>query len=141
VRLRAAGDDIDDNGDTGAAVVDFVMMSVLLLFLLFGVLQVAVFFYARNIAASSAADAARYASAEGVDPSAGAGRAQQLIRQGLDDADASAIHCTGEPGVDAQSGLPVTTVHCTGRIRLLFSPLHLPLTVDVTSSVLREGQH
>ncbi len=126
--------------DSGAAVVDFVFLSVLLLFLLFGVLQVAVYFYARNVAASSAADAARYASAEGVASGAGAARAQGLIRSGLDDADAKGIHCTSRAGRDRESGLPVVTVHCTGRLRLLFSPLRLPLTVDVTSSVLREGK-
>src|SRR3954454_15110634 len=82
-------------GDAGgAAVVDFVLISTLLVFLLFGVLQVAVYFYARNVAAASAADAARYAAAEGVSPSAGATRASGLIRQGLDDADASGLHCT-----------------------------------------------
>jgi Flp pilus assembly protein TadG len=124
--------------DAGAAVVDFVMMSILLLMLLFGVLQVAVYFYARNVAASSVADAARYAAAEGIDPADGGARAQRLIRAGLDDADAARIHCTGRPARDTSSGLAVTTVHCTGRIRLLFSPLSLPLTIDVTSSVLRE---
>ena len=124
--------------DTGAAVVDFVFISVLLVFLLFAVLQVAIYFYARNVAAASAADAARYAAAEGIDPHAGAARATTLIHQGLDDADAAAIHCTAGPGHDAASGLAVTTVHCQGRLRLLFTPLRLPLTVDVTSSVLRE---
>ena len=126
--------------DAGAAVVDFVLMSVLLLFLLFAVLQVAVYFYARNVAAASAADAARFAAAEGVDPHSGAARAASLIRQGLDHADASGIRCTSGPGRDAASGLAVTTVHCHGRLRLLFSPLHVPLTVDVRSSVLREGR-
>jgi Flp pilus assembly protein TadG len=124
--------------DSGAAVVDFVMMSVLLIFLLFGVLQVAVYFYARNVAAASAADAARYASTEGVEPSAGAARAADLLRQGLDDRDADSIHCTSVAGRDAASGLAVTTVHCRGRVRLFFTPLGLPLTVDVTSSSLRE---
>jgi Flp pilus assembly protein TadG len=126
--------------DAGAAVVDFVMMSVLLIMLLFGVLQVAIYFYARNVAASSVADAARYAAAEGVDPGGGGARASRLIHQGLDDADASSIHCTGRPGRDAESGLAVTVVHCKGHIRLLFSPLEMPLTIDVTSSVLKEGQ-
>ena len=60
--------------DDGAAVVEFVLVSVLLVLLLFGVLQVGVYFYARNIVAASAADAARYAAAAGVDPDAGAGR-------------------------------------------------------------------
>lgn len=125
--------------DGGAAVVDFVLISVLLVFLLFAVLQVAVYFYARNVAAASAADAARYAAAEGVDPRAGAVRAEQLLRQGLDDRDAAAIHCTGRLGRDDPSGLATTTVHCQGRVRLFFTPLGLPLTIDVASSVLREG--
>ena len=124
--------------DTGAAVVDFVLMSILLVMLLLAVLQTAVYFYARNVAAASAADAARYAAAEGIDARDGGPHAEQLIRAGLDDADASAIHCTGSPGRDATSGLPTTTVRCTGHLRLLFLPLHLPLTVDVTSSVLKE---
>ena len=66
--------------DGGAAVIEFVMMSVLLVFLLFAVLQVAVYFYARNIVAASAADAARYAANAGVDPASGGPRADALIR-------------------------------------------------------------
>lgn len=125
--------------DRGAAVVDFVLLAVLLLLLLFAVLQVAVYFYARSVVAAAAADGARYAAAEGVDPRDGATRAGRLIGQGLDAADAAAMHCAGRIGRDAASGLPVTVVHCTGRVRLLFSPLGLPLRVDVTSRVLREG--
>ena len=126
--------------DGGAAVVEFVLVSTLLIFLLFGVLQVAVYFYARNVGAASAADAARYAAAEDVAPGAGAARAIRLIRQGLYDADASGLHCTSGLTRDAASGLAATTVHCTGHIRLLFSPLRMPLTIDVRSSVLREGR-
>lgn len=126
--------------DAGAAVVEFVMMSLLLIMLLVAVLQAAIYFYARNVAASSAADAARFAAAEGVDPGAGAPRAEQLINAGLDDADARPIRCTSGLGRDAASGLVVTTVRCRGRIPLVFSPLKLPLTIDVTSSVLREGR-
>lgn len=129
-----------DRVDAGAAVIDFVLMSILLIILLFGVLQVAVYFYARNVAAASVADAARYAAAEGIDPAQGGRRAGMLIHDGLPDADANAISCTGRPGRDAKSGLAVTTVHCAGRIRLLFSPLKMPLTIDVRSSVLREGR-
>lgn len=124
--------------DDGAAAVDFVMISVLLVLLLLAVLQAAVYFYARNVAAASAADGARYGASEGVDPRAGAVRAAQLLRQGLDAGDASAIHCVGGTGRDAASGLAVATVRCQGEIRVLFSPLHLPLTITVTSSVLKE---
>lgn len=128
------------DGDGGAAVVDFVLLAVLLLLLLFAVLQAAVYFYARTVVAAAAADAARYAAAYGVDPQAGADRARRLIGQGLDDHDAAAMSCTSRLGRDAASGLPVAVVHCVGRVRLLFSPLGLPLRVDVTSSVLREGR-
>src|SRR3954464_1280511 len=117
--------------DGGAAVVEFVLVSALLIFLLFGVLQVAVYFYARNVAAASAADAARYAAGEGVAPGAGAAPAAMPLRQGLDDAGAPGAGRTSALNRDAASGLVVTTVHCTGRIRLLFSPLRMPLTIDV----------
>lgn len=124
--------------DRGAAVVEFVLISVLLVLLLFAVLQLAVFFYARNIVAASAADAARYAAAAGVAPDAGRVRAEQLIAQALGARGASAIHCTSGFGTDAASRLPVTTVHCTGRVRAMFAPVDLPLTVDVRTSALRE---
>jgi Flp pilus assembly protein TadG len=121
--------------ETGAAVIDFVMMSVLLVMLLLAVLQVAVYFYARNVIAASAADAARYAAAEGVDARAGAVRAEQLIRRSTR---LAAVHCTSGPGRDTASGLTTSTVHCTGRVRVLFLPLELPLTIDVRASVLKE---
>ncbi len=121
--------------DDGAAVVEFVLISVLLILLLFGVLQVAVYFYARNIVAASAADAARYAAAAGVPPGAGAARAEQLIKDGLG---ASDITCTSAPGVDAQTQLPVTTVRCTGTVKALLAPVDIPLHIDLRSSALKE---
>jgi Flp pilus assembly protein TadG len=124
--------------DSGAAVIDFVLMSVLLIVLLFGVLQVAMFFYARNVVAASAADAARYAAAETIDPRAGGPRAEQLLRRGMRALDASRIRCAGAPGRDAASGLATITVHCTGRVRGLFLPFDLPLTIDVRASALKE---
>jgi hypothetical protein len=126
-------------GDAGAAIVDFAMVSVLLVFLLIAVLQVAVYFYAKTVVASAAAEAARYAAAQGVTPAAGAARAQELVVRGLDGTDARAIRCAGRAGRDPASGLPITTMRCRGRIRLLFLPLGLPLTVDESSSVLEEG--
>lgn len=124
--------------DTGAAVVDFVLMSVLLIMLLFGVLQVAVYFYARNVVAASAADAARYAAAETVDPRAGGPRAEQLIGHGLTAVGAAAIRCRGTPARDPVSGLETSNVQCRGRIHALFLPFDLPLTIDVHASALKE---
>jgi Flp pilus assembly protein TadG len=122
--------------DDGAAVVEFVLISVLLIFLLFAVLQVAVFCYARNIVSASAADAARYAAAAGVPASAGKQRAEELIAQGLGGGDA--ITCTSTAAIDPGSRLPVTQVRCRGHIRAIFAPIDIPLTVDVTTSALKE---
>ncbi len=122
--------------DEGAAVAEFVLISVLLVFLLFAVLQVAVFFYARNIVAASAADAARFAAAADVAPGAGKQRAEQLIADGL--GGRAAIICSSRQGVDADSALAVVTVHCTGHAPALFAPIEIPLTVDVTTSALKE---
>ncbi len=124
--------------DDGAAVVEFVLISVLLVFLLFAVLQLAVFCYARNIVSASAADAARYAAAAGVPSGAGKERAEQLIAQGLGGGDA--ITCTSVAAVDPDSRLPVTQVHCTGHVRAIFTAIDIPLTIDVTTSALKEQQ-
>jgi Flp pilus assembly protein TadG len=125
--------------DGGAAVVDFVLVSVLLVLLLFGVLQVAVYFYARNIVAASTADAARFAATAGTPPSAGAVRARTLMSAGLSGEVTRAVRCSATGGVDAGSGLPVTTVRCAGPMRAFLLPLALPLQLDATSSALTEG--
>lgn len=113
-------------------------MSVLLVLLLFGVLQVGVYCYARNIVSASAADAARFAAAYASAPALGGPRAEQLIRSALPAGESADIRCVSAPGVDAASGLTVVRVHCTGRLRALFVPLDIPLRLDFTSSALRE---
>jgi Flp pilus assembly protein TadG len=139
-RLCPARDDrAARHPDRGAAVIDFVMMSVLLVFLLFAVLQVAVYCYARNIVAASAADAARYAANAGVDPASAGPRADELIRKGIGAGEGSRIPCRGSTTTDPASGLTVATVHCRGRLKLTFLPLDLPLWIDVTTSSLKEG--
>lgn len=114
------------------------MVSVLLVLLLFGVLQVGVYFYARNIVSASAADAARFAAAYASSPALGGPRAEQLIRAALPSGAAADVHCISESGTDASAGLAVVRVHCTGRVRALFVPVDIPLRMDFTSSALRE---
>jgi Flp pilus assembly protein TadG len=125
--------------DRGASVVEFVMMSVLLVLLLFGVLQVGLYLYARNIVAAAAADGARYGADQGIDTAAGAARATQLISRGLNNDDAAHLPCVGSTQVDPGSGLAVATVRCRGRLKMIFLPLGIPLSIDVTSSSLKEG--
>ena len=70
--------------------------SVLLVFRLFAVLQVAVFFYVRNVVAASAADGARFAAAAGVDYARGGFRASDLVGKGL--TEDVAHPCSGRDG-------------------------------------------
>lgn len=130
----------DKTRDSGAAIAEFAMISVLLVFVLFAVLQVAVYSYVRNVVAASAADGARFAAASGVDYARGGLRASDLVGHGLTDGVARDVPCVGRPGADPASGLPLAIVRCAGHIRSVFLPIGALLRIDVTSSVLKEGQ-
>lgn len=125
--------------DRGSGVVEFVLLAVLLVLLLFVVLQVAVWFYARNIVASAASDAARYSGTVGGEHGAGAHRAGELIDDGLSSRAAGQIPCVDSVSVDHGSGLPTTTVHCRGRLQMVLLPFDIPLPIDVHSTSLLEG--
>jgi Flp pilus assembly protein TadG len=125
--------------DRGAAIAEFVMIGALLVFLLFAVLQVAIYFYVRNIVAASASDGARYAASDGVDYGDGGARASLLVRQGLTAAVARDVPCSGSGGVDAASGLLVAAVRCSGKVHSVFLPIGALLSIDVTSRALKEG--
>ena len=115
------------------------MISVLLIFLLFAVLQVAVLFYVRNIAAASAAEGARYASTSNTLPSAGGSRASERISSTLSGQVGRDVPCTGSVGVDAPSGLSTTVVHCEGTIKSIFLPLGAFVHISVTARALTEA--
>jgi Flp pilus assembly protein TadG len=125
--------------DRGSSVVEFVLLAVLLVLLLFVVLQIAVWFYARTIVASAAADAARYAATTRGGHGTGAERAGELIDDGLSVTAANQIPCTDSTSVDAASGLPTTTVHCRGQLKMVLLPFDIPLTIDVNSTSFTEG--
>lgn len=116
------------------------MISVLLLFVLFAVVQVAVYFYVRNIVAASAASGARYAGALGAAPSSGAARATSLIASSAGGGLSADIGCSAVSSVDGGSGLPVVRVTCAGPLRLTFLPLHSPLAISVSAVSLQEVQ-
>ena len=109
-------------GDGGAAVAEFVMISVLLVFLLFAVVQVAVLFYVRNVVAASAADGARYAASSNVDRGRrrhsghrrrGSARSRARLR--------ARSRAPARSARDPASGLQTTVVHCAGN-----DPVGLP---------------
>lgn len=70
-------------GDSGSAVVDFVLTSVLLMFVFLAVLQLGLALHVRNTLISCAAEGARYGAREGASPAQGAARARELISSSL----------------------------------------------------------
>ena len=125
-------------GDRGSAVVEFSLMSVLLVMLLFAVLQVAALFYVRSVAAAAAADGARYAANAGVSAQAGGERASALLGRALSRGMARELPCAGALVADADSGLITTEVRCTGTIRSVFLPLGALVRVDVSGQSLKD---
>jgi Flp pilus assembly protein TadG len=113
-------------------------MSVLLVMLLFGVLQVAALFYVRSVAGSAAADGARYAANAGVSPQAGGERASTLLGRALSPAMARTLPCAGALVAEAGSGLRTAEVRCRGTIRSVFLPIGALVTVDVSGQSLKD---
>lgn len=124
--------------DRGSAVVEFCLMSVLLVMLLFAVMQVAALFYVRSVAAAAAADGARYAANAGVPPQAGGERATALLARALSPAMARAVPCSGDLVAEPGSGLATAEVRCRGTIRSVFLPLGALVRVDVSGQSLKD---
>lgn len=91
----------------GAAVVDFVLVSLVLVPLVLGIIQVALVMYVRSTLTSAATDGARYAATVDRDPAAGVARTREQIRGVLAGRFASAVTADRE---DAD-GVPTVVVH------------------------------
>lgn len=124
--------------DRGSAVVEFCLMSVLLVMLLFAVVQVAAVFYVRSVASAAAADGARYAANAGVPAQAGAERATALLGQALSPGMARRLPCAGGLVAEAGSGLVTAEVRCRGTIKSVFLPIGALMTVDVSGQSLKD---
>jgi Flp pilus assembly protein TadG len=124
--------------DRGSAVVDFVLVSVLILTLLLAVLQVAVYVHVRNVVVAGAQEGARYAANADVDPSAGAARTVQIVRRATSPRTAAGLSCTSAQEPDP-SGLTLVVVHCTGSVPSLLSALGNLLPLSATGRAIKEG--
>lgn len=77
--------------EDGSAVVEFVLVSVLVLVLFLALLQLAFALFVRNTLVSAASEGARFAAAADRTPSDGARHTQALIRESLPDTFASDV--------------------------------------------------
>ncbi len=124
--------------DEGAAVVDFVLVSVLVVVLFLIVFQVGVVLHVRNVMVASAAEGARYGAAADRDPADGAGRATLAIRDALGSRIAASMRCVSVPGEDVD-GAAVVDIRCTGPMPIVFLPTG-PLSLTVHGHALEEGR-
>ncbi|WUJ75555.1 pilus assembly protein [Kribbella soli] len=92
-------------GERGAAVVDFVLVSTLVVPLFLGILQVGLFLYVRNTVTAAASEGAHYAAVLNREPADGEARTRELIsgvvrEQLIDSVSAEATDIDGQPGVE-----------------------------------------
>ncbi|WP_222265783.1 TadE/TadG family type IV pilus assembly protein [Modestobacter marinus] len=131
--LTGAGD-----RERGSAVVDFVLVGVLVVTLLLGVLQVAVYVHVRNVAVASAQEGARYAANADVPAEAGAARAVEVLGRATSARTAAGLRCTSTEEV-AGSGLRLVVVRCSGSVPSLLAALGELLPLSVTGRAVEEG--
>jgi Flp pilus assembly protein TadG len=127
-----------DDGERGSAVVDFVMVSTLIVALLLAVLQVAVYVHVRNVVTASAQAGARYAANADVDSAAGAPRTVEVVARATSERTAEGLACTSAEEVDV-SGLTLVVVRCTGAVPSLLAVLGNLLPLEVTGRAVKEA--
>ena len=132
-RLRSSVD-----GERGSAVVEFVLVSLLIVMLLLAVLQVAVYVHVRNVVTASAQEGARYAANADVASSSGAARTVEVVARATSDQTAQGLACTSAEEVD-RSGLTLVVVRCSGSVPALLASLGNLLPLEVTGRAVKEG--
>lgn len=125
-RARATGGGVRRD-QRGSAVVDFVLVSMLVVPLFLGVLQLGLFLYVRNTLTAAASDGARYAATADREPADGVARTEDRINRTLsgrlvDSVRSESTDINGQPAVavivDARLpalGLWGPAVHFTTR--------------------------
>lgn len=106
--------DPDLRRDRGSAVVDFVLVSALLVTLFLGIGQLALALHVRNTLIAAASEGARYGADADRTPGDGADRTRELIRESLSAGFADDVSAT----YDEVAGVPVVTVEVRARLPL-----------------------
>lgn len=127
-----------DDGERGSAVVDFVMISVLIVTLLLAVLQIAVYVHVRNVVTASAQAGARYAANADVDSRLGAARTVDVVARATTEQTAAGLVCTSQEDVDI-SGVTLVVVSCSGSVPTLLADLGRLLPLKVTGRAVKEA--
>ena len=127
-----------DGSERGAAVVEFVLVSVLILALLLAVLQVAVYVHVRNVVTASAQEGARYGANADVPSVEGAARTVEIVARATSVTTAEGLSCSAGEEVDG-TGLTLVTVRCSGAVPALLAGLGNVLPLAVTGRAVEEA--
>ncbi|MPV49883.1 pilus assembly protein [Pseudactinotalea sp. HY160] len=123
--------------DSGSAIVDFVLVSVLVITLCVGVVQLALALHVRTVLIDSAAEGARYAARYGSGLDDGARRARELITGTLPAAYAADVRAEYTP-LHPSTGPARQAVVIHVRAPLPLFGLLGPAVVDVSGRAVAE---
>lgn len=123
--------------ERGAAVVEFTLVSVLLVFLFLLVMQVGLVLHARNVLVSAAQDGARFAANADRTAEDGVARTRESVAGTLGSELAGRMVITPLPA-DTTGGLPVVGIRVSGPLPFVFAPVG-PLRITVEGHALDEG--
>ncbi|HLP23892.1 MAG TPA: TadE family protein [Microbacteriaceae bacterium] len=115
--------------ERGSAPVDFVLVSMLIVTLTIGLIQLGLAFYVRNTLIDAAAEGARFASLADVQPSEGVDRTRRLIRDALGTEYADRVWLTEEDDVVA--------MHISAHLPLV-GLIGIDRTLEVAGHAVRE---
>lgn len=122
-----------EHDERGAAVVDFVLVSLVLVPLVLGLLQVGLVLHVRNTLVAAATEGSRYGATVDRSPADGAARTRAQVRDAVADRFARGVSAS-RTSVD---GVPVVVV----RVRAEVPPLGLwgpPVRLDVAGHAVQE---
>ena len=125
-------------GDRGTAVVEFTLVSILLVALFLLVLQVGLVLHARNVMVSAAQEGARFAANADRTPLDGAARTEQALRGSLGADLVSRTSVTPLPLTTTPSGAPVVGIRVSGPAPWVFRAVG-QLTITVEGHALEES--
>ena len=128
-----------DDGERGSAVVDFVLVSVLIVALLLAVLQVAVYVHVRNVVTASAQEGARYAANADVASDRGAPRTLKIVARATSRGTADGLACSSAEEVGPGSGLTLVVVRCSGAVPSMLPVLGDLLPLSATGRSVKEA--
>lgn len=128
--------------ERGAAVVEFVLVSVLLLTLFLAIAQVGLYLHMRNVVVASLAEGAREAANADRDCDDGLARARDLVAGAIGERVAAGLTFDVPPGgceVTTDGGAVLVRVRVHGPLPLLFPPVG-SVSVNATAHAIEEGQ-